>query len=268
MEACKRLQAQRELWAKTPSKLLTKEERLQKKMMRAKLRYVRRKRENAPPIDLGASERLCGKTLEYFDPERKRWFFANVLQFKTMWLDMGTRMQILHEIKLMGGSTETEGAVWVDLNASRYVIVPSNFLEVQLAREKVEAFEATQRKADEEAYAAFKKAEQKLAKRNAKRAKKKHAEFEDRMERLIPEGVAAAKEEALRRSIEDEHINRNVTMSGCLRDDFISLIVLNERCVNQSLCHTCSCTGKACRAPNCRQFSGRTQQRAGGEAHV
>ena len=213
MEECKRLQAQRELWAKTPSKLLTKEERLQKKMMRAKLRYVRRKRQGAPPVDLSASERLCGKTLEYFDPERKRWFFANVLKFKTMWLDMGTRMQILHEIQLMGGSTESEDAVWVDLNASLYVVVPSNFLEVQLAREKLEAFEAAQDQADKDAYAEFKKAEQKLAKRNAKRAKKQDAEFEDRMERLIPEGIAAAKEEALRRSTEDERVNRNVRMS-------------------------------------------------------
>ena len=179
-------------------------------MMRAKLRYVRRKRQGAPPIDLSAAERLVGKTLEYFEPERKRWFFANVLKFKTMWLDMGTRMQILHELRLMGGSTENDDSTWVDLNASLYVVVPSNFLEVQLAREKVEAFEAAQRQADEDAYAKFKKAEQKLARRHAKMARKKHKEFEDRMERLIPEGVAAAKAEALKRSTEDMHINRNV----------------------------------------------------------
>ena len=214
MKECKRLQEQRELWAKTPSSQLTKEERLQKKMMRAKLRYVRRKRLGAPPIDTSAAERICGKTLEYFDPDRKRWFFANVLKFKTMWLDMGTRMQLLHELRLMGGSTENEDSLWVDLNASLYVVVPSNFLEVQLAREKVEAFEASRKQADDDAYVEFKKVEKKKARSNAKQMKKYRKEFEERMERLIPEGVAAAKVEARRRSTEDPDVNKKVCICG------------------------------------------------------
>ena len=76
----------------TPDKL-NKEERRLRKVYLAKLRYLRRKRDQNKSTNTvnekNASE-LVGRTVEIFVPGENRWVIAKIKSYQIVWRDMGT----------------------------------------------------------------------------------------------------------------------------------------------------------------------------------
>eukprot|EP00750_Incisomonas_marina_P027634 INCI6214.3.p1 GENE.INCI6214.3~~INCI6214.3.p1 ORF type:complete len:2817 (-),score=567.99 INCI6214.3:465-8915(-) len=97
------LQAMREKLATTKAENLSREDRLEQKLIKSKQAYIRRRRQQRPVIDEEAAHAMVGKTCEFFHPATERWQFGVIRAVKKVWFDMGTQMQLVHKVEFLKG---------------------------------------------------------------------------------------------------------------------------------------------------------------------
>lgn len=234
------IQAMRAKLATAKANELSSEEKLERKLMKSKKRYIHRRRRQRPVIDEDAAHDMVGKTCEFFHPESERWVFGIVRACKKIWLDMGTHCQIVHKIEFLkefdpkdeptewrvtdvaqGGTqppqpTPTQqltekNCEWFDLNEQLYTILSSGFSSIFAARVARDRLLYNRKRNRRRRADAFEKRQAVKRKEELEELQSKEAEMEKIIASELERTEQTAKEEARTRIDDLEEVQAQIT---------------------------------------------------------